>query len=148
MLNMSKTIRVKKNSGTKDIEECYQLFFVHTMIYIYFIHYIPFPKKYSKTVLWNNITILNNHFQYELFLKCNLFMWCKAEFSASLLQSSVSHDPSEIILTCWFASQEKLFFYYYWCVKQLCCFIFLWSLKDSYKVQKNCICNMQQTIFL
>ncbi len=29
----------------------------------------------------------------------------KAEFSASLLQSSVSHDPSEIIL-CWFAAQE------------------------------------------
>ncbi len=29
----------------------------------------------------------------------------KAEFSASLLQSSVSHDPSEIILICWFAAQ-------------------------------------------
>jgi len=26
----------------------------------------------------------------------------KTEFSASLLQSSVSHDPSEIILICWF----------------------------------------------
>ncbi len=33
-------------------------------------------------------------------------MWCKAEFSASLLQSSVSHDPSEIILICWFTAQE------------------------------------------
>ncbi len=30
----------------------------------------------------------------------------KAEFSASLLQSSVSHDPSEIILTWWFDVQE------------------------------------------
>ncbi len=30
----------------------------------------------------------------------------KAEFSASLLQSSVSHDPSEIILICRFAAQE------------------------------------------
>ncbi len=30
----------------------------------------------------------------------------KAEFSASLLQSSVSHDPSEIILICGFAAQE------------------------------------------
>ncbi len=30
----------------------------------------------------------------------------KAEFSASLLQSSVSHDPSEIMLICWFAAQE------------------------------------------
>jgi len=30
----------------------------------------------------------------------------KGEFSASLLQSSVSHDPSEIILIWWFADQE------------------------------------------
>ncbi len=36
----------------------------------------------------------------------NLFLWYKAEFSASLLQFSVSHDPSEIILICWFAAQE------------------------------------------
>ncbi len=35
-------------------------------------------------------------------------MWCAAEFSASLLQSSVSHDPSEIILICWFAAQDTL----------------------------------------
>ncbi len=27
-------------------------------------------------------------------------------FITSLLQSSVSHDPSEIILICWFAAQE------------------------------------------
>ncbi len=38
-------------------------------------------------------------------LKCNLFLWEKL-FSASLLQSSVSHDPSEIILICWFAAQQ------------------------------------------
>ncbi len=30
----------------------------------------------------------------------------KADFSASFLQSSVSHDPSEIILMCWFAAQD------------------------------------------
>ncbi len=30
----------------------------------------------------------------------------KAEFSASLLQSSVSRDPSEIILKSWFGGQE------------------------------------------
>jgi len=30
----------------------------------------------------------------------------KAEFSASLLQSSVSHDPSEIPLIWWFDAQE------------------------------------------
>ncbi len=29
----------------------------------------------------------------------------RAVFSASLLQSSVSHDPSEIILICWCAAQ-------------------------------------------
>ncbi len=39
-------------------------------------------------------------------LKCNLFLWCNAVFSALLLQSSVSHDPSEIIIICWFAAQE------------------------------------------
>ncbi len=37
-------------------------------------------------------------FLFEYILKCNLFLWCKAEF----LQSSVSHNPSEMILICWF----------------------------------------------
>ncbi len=36
-------------------------------------------------------------------------MWCKAEFSASLLQSSVSHDPSEIILIYWFGAQATFY---------------------------------------
>ncbi len=31
-------------------------------------------------------------FYLNVFLKYNLFMWCKAVFSASLLQSPVSHD--------------------------------------------------------
>ncbi len=53
-------------------------------------------------ILWNIITIWNNFFLFEFILKCNLFLWCKTEFSASLLQSWMSHDPSEIILTCWF----------------------------------------------
>jgi len=39
----------------------------------------------------------------------------KAEFSASLPQS---HNPSEIMLKCWFAPQET-FHYQYW--KQLFC---------------------------
>ncbi len=34
----------------------------------------------------------------------NVIYFC--EFSASLLQSSVSRDPSEIITICWFAAQE------------------------------------------
>ncbi len=37
-----------------------------------------------------------------------LFLWCKATFSASLLQSSVSHDPSEMILILQFGVQEGL----------------------------------------
>jgi len=32
----------------------------------------------------------------------------KLDFLASLLQSLVSHDPSEIILICWFGAQETL----------------------------------------
>jgi len=31
----------------------------------------------------------------------------KAEFSASLLKSSVSHDPLEIILIWWFGDQKE-----------------------------------------
>ncbi len=64
------------------------------------------PKKYiAKTVItWEFITIWNNCFLFKYILKCNLFLWSKAVFSASLLQSSVSHDPSEIILICWFAA--------------------------------------------
>ncbi len=46
-----------------------------------------------------------NLFVFNIFL--NVINSCdgKAEFSA-LLQSSVSHGPSEIILICWFAPQE------------------------------------------
>ncbi len=47
----------------------------------------------------------------------------KATFSASLLQSSVSHGSSEIILICWFA--QETFLYYYQYLKQLSTF-FLW----------------------
>jgi len=35
-----------------------------------------------------------------------MLYFIKAEFAASLLQSSESHDPSEIILIWWFAAQE------------------------------------------
>ncbi len=64
-------------------------------------------KNPVKTVMfWNIITIENICFLFEYILKCNLFMRCIAEFSASLLQSSVSRDPSEIILICWFGAQQ------------------------------------------
>ncbi len=42
---------------------------------------------------------------YNVIYSCD----SKAEYSASLFQPSVSHDPSEIILACWFAAQETLF---------------------------------------
>jgi len=35
----------------------------------------------------------------------------------------VSHDPSELILICWFNAQETNY-YYYQCWKRLCCLIF------------------------
>ncbi len=39
------------------------------------------------------ITLLLLQFKMcEYVLNCNLFLWCAAVFSASLLQSSVSHD--------------------------------------------------------
>jgi len=44
-------------------------------------------------------------------------VWCKAEISASLLQSSVSHDPSKIILhpkKCW-AVLTQLWVKYVFC---------------------------------
>ncbi len=37
-----------------------------------------------------------------------MFFLFKAVFSASLLQSSLAHDPSEIILIGWFAAQNTL----------------------------------------
>jgi len=37
----------------------------------------------------------------------------KAEFSASLLQT-LSHDPLEIILICWFCYSRNISYYYRW----------------------------------
>ncbi len=53
--------------------------------------------------------IYSKNCQILLSLKIAVFLceynW-KSCISASLLQSSVSHDPSEIIIICWFAAQE------------------------------------------
>ncbi len=62
------------------------------------------------TILLYSSTI-KNVLLYYIF-KCNLFLCCKAEFSALLLQSSVSHDPSQTIIRYRFAAQET------------CCLIF------------------------
>ncbi len=73
-----------------------------------------------------------SYFKYLFFCKyiakCNLCLWSKAECSASLLQSSVSHDPSEIILKCWFTAQETFIITNVENIKQLCCLMFLFKL--------------------
>ncbi len=49
-----------------------------------------------------------NFFIFNILLKCHLFLWCKTNISASLLQSSVSHDPSDVIIyfIYWLGAQE------------------------------------------
>ncbi len=73
-------------------------------------------------------------------LKCNLFLWSKAEFSASLLQSSVSRDPSEIYNQCW---------------KQLSCLMFsgpMWSFFHysliNKKVTKKCLFKLEMLCYI
>ncbi len=78
--NMSKGFYLKKIKNNT----------VHHSIVIFLISHalqgcIYLIKKYSNTVISNIF-----FFQFEYVLKCNLFLWCKAKFSASLLQSSVS----------------------------------------------------------
>ncbi len=51
---------------------------------------------YNKIILYCNI------------LNYNLFLMVKLNFPQ--LYSSVTHDPSEIILICWFAAQETTYY--------------------------------------
>ncbi len=77
-------------------------------LYIYttvFCHILLFKNAVKTVMLWSIIiTIWNNCFLIEYTVKGHLFLWCAAEFSASLLQSSESRDSSEIIIICWFAA--------------------------------------------
>ncbi len=61
-------------------------------------------KKTIKTVVMWNMKYYNikYYFPFDCIFKVVCSNNGKAEFSASLLKSSVSHDPSEIILICWF----------------------------------------------
>ncbi len=54
--------------------------------------------------LWNIIMKL---FSILMHFKTISSCDAKLNFQQPLLQSSVSHDPSEIILICWFGSQEE-----------------------------------------
>ncbi len=56
--------------------------------------------------MWNIITIQSNCFFFIYISNVIYFCNASAEFSAPLLQSSVSHDPSEIILICWIDAKE------------------------------------------
>jgi len=70
----------------------------------------------------------------------------KAEFStSSLLQSSGSHDPPEIILICWFAAQETLLIIN---VENICAVLYFVETFDEYKVQKNSIYQKYKSIAL
>ncbi len=64
----------------------------------------------------------------------------KAEFTASLLQSSVSHDSSEIIIIYWFDAQETFLI-----VINVENFIFLWKL--WYRFQDSFINGKFKTIY-
>ncbi len=80
----------------------------------------------------------------------------KAEFSASLLQSSVSHDPSEIILICWFAAQETFLiinvenscaasYFSQWKLWNILIFKIPWlieSLKEQHLFETEIFCNI------
>ncbi len=66
---------------------------------------------YKGCINFNNSNIVKSYSNLTVFY-LNIFQngiyscESKAEFSAPLLQSSVSRDPSEIILLCWFCAQE------------------------------------------
>ncbi len=65
-----------------------------------------FDKNAVKTVIFTSYYNLKLLFPILVHFKMLFISVIKAESSASLLLSSVSHDPSEIILICWFAAQE------------------------------------------
>ncbi len=56
-----------------------------------------FDQKYRKSLILFSILI----YICTILIKYHLFLLFNAEFSASLLHSSM-HGPSDIILICWF----------------------------------------------
>ncbi len=65
-----------------------------------------------------------NRFPFEYIFKCNLFLCWQIWIFSIIIQFSVSHDPSEIILICWCTAKSNIL-YYYQCWKQMCCSTFL-----------------------
>ncbi len=71
---------------------------------MFFTIYLPRQhlfEKYSKTVILCIIIITIYLSKFSVLINLKIDFCGKAEFSASLIQSSVFHDPSEIILKCW-----------------------------------------------
>ncbi len=81
-----------------------------------------FDQTFHKNSNFVKYNYKYNCFLYECIVKCNVFLCTK--FSASLLQSSVSHDPSEIILIYWFTTQET--------------FLIITNVENSYAAQYFC----------
>ncbi len=100
------------------------------------IYLTKFTVK-KTVILWNNIPIEKKCFLFEYF-KCNLFLWCKAEFSASLLSVSLSFRIHSMLI----CSSRNVYYYYYYyqCWKQSQKPIyFSLGFFDEQKVQKNSI---------
>ncbi len=70
----------------------------------HYVHYQSCIYLIKDTEENCNIAKYDNNLKYLfsvlIYFKMSFISVIKAEFSASLLQSSVSHDPSEIILIC------------------------------------------------
>ncbi len=101
------------------------LFFFGNMSLQGFIYLI---KNRKIAILWNLINKKKICFFIVVILMLYnviCFYDSKAGFSASLLQSSVSHVPSEIIIICWFTAEEKIFIII--SVKTRCSLVFLWN---------------------
>jgi len=52
----------------------------------------------------------------------------KLNFQQPLLQATVSHDPSEIILICWFDAQNIYYHHHWW--KQTTIFCCQWFFEE------------------
>ncbi len=76
-------------------------FYKYTLATIYLVLWSR--VSHCKWLLQFEITV----FYFNYISNLNLFLWCKAEYSA--LITPVSHDSSEIILKCWFVLN------YSWC---------------------------------
>ncbi len=89
VINSCTAIHCQKFAGGKIFECLWKKSLLLTRLHL-------FDQIYSKNrnILKYSLNIFEN----------NLFLWCKL----NLLQSTVSRDPSEIIVICWFAAKETL----------------------------------------